>query len=171
MALINCSECGGQVNDKASTCPKCGAPSQIQGVVSGKTQGVAVSSKSGLSIIHWIGIVTAGSLLGLCSLVDRPGSGITSSPTVRSDASSMAHVQCMEFVKTRLKSPSSASFSYLDRVTTKLPDHQYIIRAAVEAKNAFGVNLNSNYVCNIKWNGQNDADIANWTLVSLEMDQ
>lgn len=26
MALINCSECGTQVSDKASTCPKCGAP-------------------------------------------------------------------------------------------------------------------------------------------------
>ena len=26
MALINCSECGNQMSDKAQSCPKCGAP-------------------------------------------------------------------------------------------------------------------------------------------------
>jgi len=26
MALINCSECGAEVSDKAASCPKCGAP-------------------------------------------------------------------------------------------------------------------------------------------------
>lgn len=26
MALIKCSECGGQVSDKAASCPHCGAP-------------------------------------------------------------------------------------------------------------------------------------------------
>ena len=26
MALINCSECGHQVSDKATTCPNCGCP-------------------------------------------------------------------------------------------------------------------------------------------------
>ena len=26
MALINCSECGNQMSDKAQNCPKCGAP-------------------------------------------------------------------------------------------------------------------------------------------------
>lgn len=32
MALISCPECGGQVSDRAPTCPHCGAP--IAGVVS-----------------------------------------------------------------------------------------------------------------------------------------
>jgi len=26
MALVNCSECGKQISDKAATCPQCGAP-------------------------------------------------------------------------------------------------------------------------------------------------
>ena len=30
MALINCSECGHQVSDKAKTCPNCGCPIAIQ---------------------------------------------------------------------------------------------------------------------------------------------
>ena len=30
MALINCSECGHQVSDKATTCPNCGCPIETQ---------------------------------------------------------------------------------------------------------------------------------------------
>ena len=30
MALINCSECGHQVSDKAKTCPNCGCPIETQ---------------------------------------------------------------------------------------------------------------------------------------------
>ncbi len=30
MALINCSECGHQVSDKAKTCPSCGCPIETQ---------------------------------------------------------------------------------------------------------------------------------------------
>lgn len=30
MALINCSECGHQVSDKATTCPNCGCPIEAQ---------------------------------------------------------------------------------------------------------------------------------------------
>lgn len=30
MALINCSECGHQVSDKAKTCPSCGCPIEAQ---------------------------------------------------------------------------------------------------------------------------------------------
>lgn len=30
MALINCTECGNEVSDKASACPKCGAPIEKQ---------------------------------------------------------------------------------------------------------------------------------------------
>lgn len=30
MALINCSECGKQVSDKAVACPNCGAPISVE---------------------------------------------------------------------------------------------------------------------------------------------
>lgn len=38
MALINCKECGNKVSDKASTCPKCGAPIGKITVKTTKTQ-------------------------------------------------------------------------------------------------------------------------------------
>ena len=30
MALINCTECGKEISDKAATCPNCGAPVTVQ---------------------------------------------------------------------------------------------------------------------------------------------
>lgn len=38
MALIYCSECGQQVSDKASTCPKCGTPIAVSNTI--KTTGI-----------------------------------------------------------------------------------------------------------------------------------
>ena len=171
MASVKCSECGGQVSDKADACPKCGAKPESQLTVSGSTQATAAVSKSGLTVIHWIGIITAGGLVTLCSMVDRPGSGITSSKTVQSDVSSMAHIQCKDFVKARLKAPSSADFAFMDYQATKFPDHKYIIRASVEAQNSFGAKLKNNYVCTVQWNGRDDAAIANWTLLSLQIEE
>lgn len=171
MALVKCNECGGDVSDKAAACPKCGAKPDSPVLVDSATQDAKVKAKAGLSVIHWIGIATAGGLLTLCSMVNKPGSGLTYVQEKRSDASSMAHIQCKDFVMARLKAPSTAEFAFLEYQSEKLPDNQYIIRASVEAQNAFGVKLKNNYVCNVQWNGRNKSDIANWTLVYLKIDE
>lgn len=47
MALINCSECGKQVSDKATVCPNCGAPVKYSNIyVSRPTQKLEPISKS-----------------------------------------------------------------------------------------------------------------------------
>ena len=170
MALVKCGECGGEVSDKAIACPKCGAKPESPISVNSNIEVAQVATKSGLSIVHWLGIATVGAMLTLCSIADKPGSTSSTTPG-RSDASSMAHIQCKDFVKTRLKAPSSAEFAFMDYQAERLPDHQYIIRASVEAQNAFGVKLKNNYACNVQWNGKNDADIGNCRLVSLEIYQ
>ena len=86
------------------------------------------------------------------------------------DESSMASIQCKEFVKERLKSPSSADFPLLDYQASVIGNNQYVIRSYVEAQNSFGANLKSNYVCIVKWNGQESYAIRNWELISLEID-
>jgi hypothetical protein len=51
MALITCTECGGQVSDKASACPKCGhplratAPSAPSGPVCPKCGAASISGQ------------------------------------------------------------------------------------------------------------------------------
>lgn len=95
MALINCSECGHQVSDKAKTCPNCGCPIEIQlpppipeqgqpqqapqqiGVFdnspSGKCRGVAALFAfflGGFGVHYfYVGKIGAGILFLVCSLV------------------------------------------------------------------------------------------------------
>lgn len=38
MALISCVECGGQVSDKATVCPHCGAPVAVNEIASHKDE-------------------------------------------------------------------------------------------------------------------------------------
>ncbi len=45
MALINCTECGNEVSDKAFSCPKCGAPIAVDKIES-KQPLVVVAPKS-----------------------------------------------------------------------------------------------------------------------------
>ena len=62
MALINCSECGKEVSDKASTCPNCGAP------IAGK-QEISFDPKSHARVTRtgakWEGIGTILLVLGI----------------------------------------------------------------------------------------------------------
>jgi hypothetical protein len=57
-----------------------------------------------------------------------------------------------EFVKERLKSPSTASFprsSEKRDYITKLGENKYLIEAWVDSQNSFGAMIRSNYSCTI----------------------
>lgn len=92
------------------------------------------------------------------------------SDTKSSDESSMAFIQCKEFVKERLKAPSSADFPFLDYQASILTDNHYFITSYVEAQNAFGVKLKNNYTCSVKWDVADSSAIRNWELISLQID-
>jgi hypothetical protein len=60
MALTKCEECGGQLSDRAVTCPHCGAPLQ----------------RRGRRVAALLGVVLAGLAAGLLTLSNvREGSG------------------------------------------------------------------------------------------------
>jgi hypothetical protein len=82
----------------------------------------------------------------------------------------MAGIQCEEFVKNRLKAPSTADFPFLDRTVIPEGANTYIVRSYVDAQNGFGAMIRSDFRCEIRYNGGEDADITNWTLVSLSLD-
>lgn len=85
------------------------------------------------------------------------------------DQSSMAHIQCNEFVKERLKVPSTADFPFLDFRATRVADNHYIVESHVDAQNAFGAKLRSSYFCDVEWNGIEAGDRRNWKLVALRL--
>lgn len=89
------------------------------------------------------------------------------------DRSSMAYIQCKDFVKSRLKSPASAEFPSYSSATVYKPSpdmQQYTVTAYVDAQNSFGANLRSRFICEIEWNGAKSLDIANWKLNGLMLE-
>lgn len=159
MALGKCKECGEQVSSKADKCPHCGAPAKKSGSSAG---GCLV-----LIIVVVVGIwVLAGS--------DESGSGepSTSAPSTSwetRDNSTMAYIMMEDFVKRRLKAPSTAKFQgILDGrgdAVTRLADHAYRIDSYVDAQNGFGAQIRNRFRGEIKQTSD-----RGWHLQSLTID-
>lgn len=70
-----------------------------------------------------------------------------------------------EFVKARLKSPASAKFPwYSEDLVKDLGNGRYVISAYVDSQNSFGAMLRTNFVCTVKYIG-NDK----WELEDLKI--
>lgn len=81
-----------------------------------------------------------------------------------------AWVMAERFVRNRLNSPSTASFSDLsgnfpnpEQAVTILEDNQVLIQGFVDAENAFGGTVREQFVCQLEYQGD-----SNWRLVSLD---
>ncbi len=73
---------------------------------------------------------------------------------------------CEEFVKDNLKAPATASFPWYDSsFVQNLGDGAYKVSAYVDAENSFGAKLRTDFVCVVKYVG-NDK----WHLEDLSID-
>lgn len=74
-----------------------------------------------------------------------------------------------EFVKARLRSPSTADFPFLENensFATAVGDCTFVVLSYVDAQNAFGATVRSSYVARIKY----DQAAEEWQLIELAMD-
>jgi hypothetical protein len=71
MAMIQCSECGDSVSDKAGSCPNCGAPVRASG---DNTQTIEETSKTWKSHQLFGGLATVVGFIGAMTL----GGGLSS---------------------------------------------------------------------------------------------
>jgi len=80
------------------------------------------------------------------------------------DNSSMASVMIEDFVKARLKSPSTADFQgvWSGRKITK-NGTEYTTRSYVDSQNGFGAMLRTNFVCTVKQISKDE-----WQLVAFK---
>jgi len=109
-------------------------------------------------------------LLLLLNWLNHGNSGSSRSSWDRKNA---AWVMAQQFVKDRLKSPSSASFGSAlgdyqdpDRVVSDLGGGEFRIRAWVEAQNSFGATIRTTFVCELE-----DTGAGNWRCTSLQMSE
>lgn len=70
-----------------------------------------------------------------------------------------AEIVCENFVKDRLKSPSSADFS---ETQSRGEGADYVVVGAVDSENSFGAMIRNDYVCEVSYEGDDQ-----WSLTSL----
>lgn len=68
---------------------------------------------------------------------------------------------CQQYVKDRLKSPSSADFSGEVATQSTGDEATYTVTGAVDAQNSFGAKIRNTFTCTVRRNGKS------WDLVSL----
>ena len=71
-----------------------------------------------------------------------------------------AQAVCEEFVKDRLKSPSTADFS--DENREQLTDTVFVVTGSVDSENGFGAMIRNDFTCRVRYAGGD-----NWRLVRL----
>lgn len=81
----------------------------------------------------------------------------------------MAHLQCNDYVRDRLKAPSSAEFPFFADRTTKVADGHYIVESHVDAQNSFGAKLRRDYYCDIELVGEYSGSKSSWNLKALRL--
>jgi hypothetical protein len=120
------------------------------------------SNPAALGCLGCLGVIV---LFAAISMFCSSGNGGRSSS---SDRGNMAFIQCQNFVKSRLRAPSTADFPFLDFTATSVGADTYSVRSYVDSQNAFGAELRYNWTCRIKYNGGQDADLRSWQLLDLE---
>jgi hypothetical protein len=184
MALIKCEECGNQISDKAQACPACGAPVNgglvspsggaiqspvVEGQKTSAEKTAQDQKKVQMGCLGCLGVVLFFVLIS--SLMPGKGSDPAGpSASSPSDRSSMAVVQCQNYVRDRLRSPSTADFPWLDHSVTPEGSETYLVRSYVDAQNGFGATVRNNYTCKIQYSGGDEADQRSWSLLDLSMD-
>jgi hypothetical protein len=97
-----------------------------------------------------------------------PAATVPPSPTTERDNSIEAGIMCEDFVKDRLKSPSTAEFASIiaNGVTVVKDGKQYHMRSWVDSQNGFGAMLRTRFSCTVADQGAGD-----WKLITLEFDK
>lgn len=153
MGLINCKECGKEISDKADSCPNCGFNLK-------KSKG---NKRQALGCLFWIFILFLGfNWVSSWEFADPE-------PWDQRDNSTMAYIMCEDWVKNRLKSPSTAEFPGIfdGKLDNTFKDGTtYSVTSYVDAQNSFGGTNRIGFTCETTQTSED-----NWQLVDLVIDE
>src|SRR6266853_3484931 len=161
MALITCPECKNKLSDSAAACPQCGyqlTPERIAEIRKKEEQSQKAAGIGCLSLIALVVILyVTGSL----------SSGRSGGNAPKAPEKITAWVMAQQFIKDRLKSPGTADFggvfNYQDpeSVVTDLGGGKFRVRAWVDAQNSFGGKIRNQFVCELKFVGNDKWQLTN----------
>jgi len=158
MAMTKCKECGEAVSDQAESCPHCGVPLKAKKEGKG-SKGGRRQFGCGSLILVLIIMGAIGSILDPHGGTGGGGSGSDNSRSSttdwrQEDNSIMAYIMMEDFVKDRLKSPSTAEFPGVwdgrNEHISKAGAQTYKINSYVDAQNSFGASIRTRFTGTIK---------------------
>ena len=145
MSIIACPECGKEMSDKADKCPHCGNP---------REKGLGCFSMGLITIfIIFVALWIASSIL---INEDKKHPKNHSINDYCNGHELLAYGYAEDFVKKKLKSPSSAKFpsaSEKKKHTRSTYNCSYKIDSWVDSQNSFGAMLRTKFTCEIAFEG------------------
>jgi hypothetical protein len=155
MALARCPDCGKEVSSSAPACPHCGRP-----IVAKKSAGCVGTGCAVFIVLALIGLVFGG-------IADSNKNSAERAAQAAADSLSRlefdARYTCQEFVKKRLRAPSTAKFSEVRAWQVKDKPGHWSAAGQVDAHNAFGAMIRNPFGCDMRLDGDN------WHLLNLFM--
>ncbi len=114
-----------------------------------------------------LGYIYIAVMLGLFILIGMISDGDSQEEreAKKCENSTMAYVYSQDFVRDRLRAPSTADFPLLEFSAVHLGDCRHRIAAYVDAQNAFGGTIRSPYTAVVSYDGN-----GTWHLESLYLD-
>lgn len=116
----------------------------------------------GVLIVVVVGVLLACCIGGYALFSGGPGSD---DETYEADDVG-AHVACQQFVEDRLRAPSTAKFPTARRVNIVNTADRWKVEGWVDAENAFGATIRSDYVCIVSYTPGDEM----WHLHELEIE-
>lgn len=170
--LINCPECTREISDKANSCPNCGyvlpkvterriAPTEpLPKKQRQPLPNTPNKNSAAVAIFGLLGFVI------IALLVWRGCGGAPESAADSADQcdAGWARVTAERFVEAKLKSPSTASFSWEPTIASK-DKKRWTVDSYVDSQNGFGATLRTKFHAVVICKGD-----GNWTLESLTID-
>lgn len=169
MTLAACRKCGKPFPTHTPNCPDRVLPPASLQTIAGE-EGVGFSrqpsreKEAEAKIMKWKKRLTYVVVIAVgAGFITYLSEGWGNSPPGTGDKIE-ALTMCQQFVKGRLRSPASADFpwAHAGRVTA-LGGGQYRIRSYVDAQNAFGAEVRTDFVCTVQRSS------GRWQLVNLDM--
>ena len=97
-----------------------------------------------------LGLALAGVLLLSACSTSSEGGG-SDEPTVDKQDGIMAEIMCEEFVKKRLKAPTTAEFSNQEH--RDIGKQRWDVTGSVDSQNGFGAMIRGSYRCDLRYLG------------------
>jgi len=152
-----CGKCLAEIPQKAKKCSHCGSKQK---------------EKFGLKHLFLI-IIIVVIFSAIFSSIGDDNSGSSNIANNSSNSQvddSKAFIIAQNYVKSALKSPSTADFPAFDYTTQKISEDEFKVSSYVDAQNSFGAEIRTTWEATLLYVGGDWADQRNWVLEELIMD-